>query len=126
MHNHQALMEWYTQIPKQATIAVGMSVGVDSTMAALLLLEQGFSVVGLTMQIWDGSVCLPQAGRPGCFGPGEAEDLEAARAAARRLGIAHHTISLCAEYRTQVLESFSQRVPCRPHSQPLRALQSRA
>ena len=45
------------------TIAVGMSGGMDSTMAACLLKRQGFDVVGVTMQIWDGSLD-PRRGAP--------------------------------------------------------------
>jgi len=89
------------------TIAVGMSGGVDSTMAACLLKRQGFDVVGVTMQIWDGSVELPAAERRcGCYGPGEAQDLKELRALATRLGIRHVTIPLAVEYRQWVLDYF--------------------
>lgn len=83
-----------------------MSGGVDSTMAAWLLKEQGHSVLGLTMQIWDGSISLPDTGRSGCFGPGEARDIEAAQAAAAQLGIPHHVIGLTEEYKEWVLDYF--------------------
>lgn len=89
-----------------ARIAVGLSGGVDSSMAALLLLRAGFDVVGLTMQIWDGSISLPDEGRSGCFGPGEVRDLEAVRACALRLGIDHHIVPLAEEYRRVVLDYF--------------------
>ena len=89
------------------TIAVGMSGGVDSTMAACLLQRQGFDVVGVTMQIWDGSVDLPAGERrSGCYGPGEAQDLEELRALTTRLGIRHVTIPLATEYRQWVLDHF--------------------
>ena len=88
------------------TIAVGMSGGVDSTMAAWLLKQQGHRVLGLTMQIWDGSIELPDASRSGCYGPGEARDIAAAQAAAAQLGIPHHVIGLTEEYKLWVLDYF--------------------
>ncbi|MFH0881180.1 MAG: tRNA methyl transferase PRC-barrel domain-containing protein [Lentisphaerota bacterium] len=78
------------QYPGCKTVAVGMSGGVDSTVAALLLLRQGFEVIGITMQIWDDSLVLEnKTRRSGCYGPGEKEDLDFARRAAGKLGIRH-------------------------------------
>jgi tRNA-specific 2-thiouridylase len=88
------------------TIAVGLSGGVDSTMAAKLLLDQGYNVIGLTMSIWDDSVPIKEATKSGCFGPGEAEDLIAARQICDRLGIEHHIIRLQSEYKDNVLDYF--------------------
>lgn len=98
-HGHPALTPG-------ARIAVGLSGGIDSSMTAWLLKRQGFDVVGLTMQIWDGSIPLPDEGRSGCFGPGEGRDIEAAAAFAARLGIPHHVVPLAAEYRATVLDYF--------------------
>ncbi|MCA1810191.1 MAG: tRNA 2-thiouridine(34) synthase MnmA, partial [Lentisphaerae bacterium] len=87
-------------------VAVGLSGGVDSAMAACLLREQGHAVVGVTMRIWDGRVNMPDEGRSGCYGPGEARDLERAAGLAARLGIEHHVISLADEYHRVVLDYF--------------------
>lgn len=92
--------------PADTTVAVGMSGGVDSTVAAHLLTARGFRVIGLTMQVWDGSLALPDNGRSGCYGPGEARDIELARKMAARLGIPHHTVPLAAEYKLYVLDYF--------------------
>ncbi len=97
---------------RRETVAVGLSGGVDSAVAARLLQEQGFAVVGLTMQTWDGSLPIPDRGRSGCYGPGETRDLQAAREVARRLGIAHHTIPLAAEFKTEVLDYFREEYRC--------------
>ncbi|MCX5794479.1 MAG: tRNA 2-thiouridine(34) synthase MnmA [Elusimicrobia bacterium] len=94
------------------TVAVGLSGGVDSAVAARILQERGFAVVGLTMQTWDGSLPIPDRGRSGCYGPGEARDLAAAREVARRLGIPHHTIPLAAEFKTLVLDYFRGEYRC--------------
>lgn len=90
------------------TVAVGMSGGIDSSVAAHLLKQQGCRVIGLTMRTWDGSVPMPASDRPGCFGPGEAQDIEAARDIAARLGIPLHVIDLAEEYKAEVLEYFRQ------------------
>lgn len=88
------------------TVAVGMSGGVDSSMAAKILLEQGYNVIGITMSIWDGSVPIKEATKSGCFGPGEVEDLIAAKDICTRLGIEHHIIKLQDEYKDKVLSYF--------------------
>ncbi len=93
-------------------IAVGMSGGIDSTMAARLLIQAGHQVIGLTMSIWDGSIPIPDEGRSGCFGPGEARDIEKARHMARHLGIPHHVIPLAADYRHGVLDYFRSEYRC--------------
>lgn len=88
------------------TVAVGLSGGVDSSIAAWLLRQHGCRVIGLTMQIWDGTLPLPDEGRSGCYGPGEARDIAAARALAGRLGIPYHVVPLAPEYARQVLDYF--------------------
>lgn len=93
---------------RQKSIAVGLSGGVDSAVAAWLLQRDGWKVVGLTMSIWDGSVPMPDLGISGCFGPGEARDLEAAQEIAARIGIEHRVVSLAEEYKTIVLGYFRE------------------
>ena len=75
-------------------------------MTAWLLKRQGYEVVGITMAIWDGSVPVLDEGRSGCFGPGEARDLEEASAFARRIGMEHRIIPLAEEYQATVLDYF--------------------
>jgi tRNA-specific 2-thiouridylase len=95
-------------VEKDLTVAVGLSGGVDSAVAAALLVEAGYRVVGLTMSVYDGGAGACSSGGRGhaCYGP-EEEDLEAARAVAAHLGIAHHAIDVRAEYRTTVLDYFT-------------------
>lgn len=89
-------------------IGIGLSGGVDSSVAAYLLQQQGLELVGLTMQIWDGTIPLPDEGFSGCFGPGEFRDISAAKTLAARLAITHHVIPLADEYSGQILSYFRQ------------------
>lgn len=91
---------------KSNTVAVGLSGGVDSAMAARLLLDKGYNVIGLTMSIWDDSIPIKESTKSGCFGPGEADDLKAAQDISKRLGIEHHVIKLQTEYKDNVLNYF--------------------
>ena len=93
-------------VTQAQAVAVGMSGGVDSSVVAWLLLQQGHRVLGLTMSIWDGTVALSDEGLSGCYGPGEAWDIDAARSVAARLGVPHHVIPLASEYAAEVLDYF--------------------
>ncbi len=90
---------------KNIKILLGMSGGVDSAIAAFLLKQEGYEVVGATMKIWPGE-SSGQVKQDGCYGPGEAESIKEAAAAAARLGIEHHVIDLTEEYRATVLAHF--------------------
>jgi tRNA-specific 2-thiouridylase len=87
-------------------VVVAMSGGVDSSVAAALLKEQGYVVSGVTMKIWDGEALRGEIGRHGCYGPGEKEDIKDARRVAEILGIPFHVLDLTREYKAQVLDYF--------------------
>jgi tRNA-specific 2-thiouridylase len=81
-------------------VVVGMSGGVDSSVAALLLKEQGYDVIGVTMQIWDAIDSTDEAA---CGGLSEAED---ARQVAEIIGIPHYVVNFSKEFRRDVIDYF--------------------
>ncbi|HET8564376.1 MAG TPA: tRNA 2-thiouridine(34) synthase MnmA [Candidatus Binatia bacterium] len=88
----------------RARVILGMSGGVDSSVAAFLLVEQGFEVQGVTLQVWeqeDESVAVSKRWQErGCCKVGLAKYV------AKRLGIAHEVIDTRAGFRTGVIEDF--------------------
>ncbi len=80
-----------------------MSGGVDSSVAAGLLLRRGYDVVGVTLQIWQESQTDPR--HSGCCSLGAVED---ARRVARALGIAHYVLNYRDLFRSKVIEDFLQ------------------
>ena len=86
-------------------VAVGMSGGVDSSVAAALLKEKGHDVIGICMKIWDGTPLI--AGEyHACYGPDEVADIEDARRIADHLGIPFYVIDLVKEYKATILDYF--------------------
>lgn len=82
----------------KATVIVGMSGGVDSSVSALLLQQQGYHVEGLFMKNWD-----EDDGTEYCTAK---EDLADAQAVADKIGIKLHTANFAAEYWDNVFEHF--------------------
>lgn len=83
-------------------VVVGMSGGVDSSVAACLLQEQGYEVIGVTMQLWqDGETEREENG--GCCGLSAVED---ARRVAQCLGIPHYVMNFRREFKSCVMDYF--------------------
>ncbi|MBT8331491.1 MAG: tRNA 2-thiouridine(34) synthase MnmA [Deltaproteobacteria bacterium] len=91
---------------KQLKVAVGLSGGVDSSVAAALLQKQNYSVYGTTMEIYDESQGIDESAKHACYGPGEKEDVASAAAICEKLNIPFHTIDLRQEYQNHVIQYF--------------------
>jgi tRNA-specific 2-thiouridylase len=90
---------------KAGKVAVAMSGGVDSSVAAASLCEEGYEVVGVTFRMWvEGSGPAP----PGPAGRCSLFDVEAAAGAARVLGIKHVVIDLRWRFFSEVVEPFAR------------------
>lgn len=84
-------------------VVVGMSGGVDSSVAAWLLKEQGYEVIGVTMQIWQDEEDAVQEENGGCCGLSAVED---ARRVAWKLGIPYYVMNFKKEFKEHVMDYF--------------------
>ena len=84
-------------------MVVGMSGGVDSSVAAWLLKEQGYEVIGVTMQIWQDEADEVQEENGGCCGLSAVED---ARRVAGQLGIPYYVMNFKREFKEHVIDYF--------------------
>jgi len=83
-------------------VLLGMSGGVDSSVAGYLLREQGYEVVGVTMKVWPQD-CISRA-EDKCCGPQAVAD---ARAVAHSLGIPHYVVDEADQFERLVIDYFS-------------------
>ena len=84
-------------------VVVGMSGGVDSSVAAYLLKEQGYDVIGVTMQIWQDEEQAMQEENGGCCGLSAVDD---ARRVAAALEIPYYVMNFKKEFKEHVIDYF--------------------
>jgi tRNA-specific 2-thiouridylase len=85
---------------KEKRVLIGMSGGIDSSATCIMLQEQGYEVVGVTMRTWD----VPSHfSTPGQTQPDEVLE---AQALASRLGIEHHVADVREEFRKVIVQYF--------------------
>jgi len=92
--------------PKKGKVAVGLSGGVDSSVAAFLLKKKGYEVIGISMETFDPSMPVTNSEKHACYGPGEEEDLKSAAAVCHKLGIPFNVLDLREEFRNHVIAYF--------------------
>ncbi len=84
-------------------VVVGMSGGVDSSVAAYVLKEQGYDVIGVTMQIWQDEDTETVSDNGGCCGLSAVDD---ARRVAERLDIPYYVLNFKQDFKNMVIDYF--------------------
>lgn len=88
--------------PKDTRIVVAMSGGVDSSVAAALMVEAGFEVIGMTLQLYDHGMAVGKKGAC-CAG----QDIYDARQVCDKLGISHYVLDYESFFSQAVIEDFA-------------------
>jgi len=88
--------------PQDTRVVVAMSGGVDSSVTAALLVEEGYDVVGITLQLYDHGEAVKAKGAC-CAG----SDIHDARTVAANLGIKHYVLDYESRFQAQVMDDFA-------------------
>ena len=90
------------------TALIGMSGGVDSSVAAFLMLHAGYRCIGATMRLYDNETVGREKSATCC----SLDDVEDARSVARRLGIPHYVFNFKEDFDSQVIRRFVSAYEC--------------
>ncbi len=88
--------------PEETRVVVAMSGGVDSSVVAAMLADEGYDVIGVTLQLYDYGEALRKKGAC-CAG----QDIHDARLVAEQIGIPHYVLNYESRFRESVMEEFA-------------------
>ncbi len=88
--------------PEDTRVVVAMSGGVDSSVVAALLHEEGYEVIGVTLQLYDHGAAIEKKGAC-CAG----QDIYDAKRVAEKLGFEHYVLNYESKFQDQVMEDFA-------------------
>ena len=91
----------FSKPPKETKVVVAMSGGVDSSVVAGLMKEEGYDVTGITLKLYDDSKA-PKTGRQCCAG----QDILDAKRVSDHLGINHKILFYQKKFKEEVIDSF--------------------
>lgn len=90
------------KLPADTRVVVAMSGGVDSSVVAAMLKDEGYEVIGITLQLYDHGEALKKKGAC-CAG----QDIHDARNVAEQIGIPHYVLNYENRFREEVMEDFA-------------------
>lgn len=102
MSNAEVNSLGFARPPAETRVVVAMSGGVDSSVTAAMLKEQGYDVIGITLQLYDHGVAVQKKGSC-CAG----QDIHDARRVSEALGIPHYVLDYESRFKNQVMEEFA-------------------
>ena len=105
---------------KKGRVLVAMSGGIDSTVAAMMLHEEGYEVVGITMKTWDYASSGSSKKETGCC---SLDSINDAREVAVKMGFHHFIVDIREEFGDYVIDNFCRRVHSWSDTKSLCALQ---
>jgi len=92
----------FAKLPSETRVVAAMSGGVDSSVVAAMLAEEGYDVIGITLQLYDHGAAVEKKGAC-CAG----QDIHDARNVADQIGIPHYVLDYESRFREQVMEDFA-------------------
>jgi tRNA-uridine 2-sulfurtransferase len=92
----------FAKAPRDTRVVVAMSGGVDSSVVAAMLADEGYDVVGITLQLYDHGAAVQKVGAC-CAGA----DIHDARRVAERIGMPHYVLDYESAFRQKVIDDFA-------------------